>query len=138
MDKKKEKEINLKTLAWIITAVVLVAAAVIAWMNLREYTDDNIKDISVTVVHSDGSRKSFSYTTRETYLGPLLTGEGLASGSKDAMMGTMIETVDGETADLSNDEWWALYRNGNLVDTVTDRTPIKNGDHIEVVFTNGF
>ncbi len=132
------KEFNKKTVGWIITAVVIVAAAVVIWLNLKEYTDDNVKEIDVTVVHSDKSRKTFSYTTRETYLGPLLTGEGLASGRSDALMGTLIETVDGEFADQEKDEWWALYRNGGFVDTVTDRTPIKNGDKIEVIFTIGY
>ena len=133
-----EKEFNRKTMIWIITAVVLVAAAVVMWLRLKEYTDDTLKDIKVTVVHSDGSRKEFTYTTRETYLGPLISGEGLASGYDDAIMGTMFETVDGEFADIDKDEWWAMYRNGNLIDTVTDKTPIKNGDSIEIVFTEGF
>ena len=86
------------------------------------------KNISVEVIHKDGSEKSFSYSTDEEYLGKLLLDEGLISGS-DSSYGLYVEAVDGETADYSVDgSWWALSINGEFAQTGADTTPINDGD----------
>ena len=64
---------------------------------------------TVTVVHSDKTEKTFTYTAPEGKLGAFLEAEGLIVGSGDGM----FHTVDGEKADWSvNQSYWAFYLNG--------------------------
>ena len=56
-----------------------------------------IKEISVKVIHSDGSMVSYIYTSNAEYLSDVLLDEGLAQGNQGEY-GFFICTVDGEDA----------------------------------------
>lgn len=42
--------------------------------------------------------------------------------------GLYIETVDGVTADASNQEWWCITKGGETLNTSADLTPIAEGN----------
>ena len=95
------------------------------------------KPISVEVVHGDGSRKTFEYHTDREYLGEVLKDEELVDGEESAY-GLFIMTVDGETIDEADQEWWCITRGGKQLNTGADQTPIADGEDYELTFTIGY
>ena len=95
------------------------------------------KEITVTVVHKDGTSKDFVYHTDEDYLGPVLETEGLVEGSRDAY-GLYIKVVDGESAVYEVDgAYWAVYEGEESATTGVDSIVIHNGDTFKLVYTIG-
>ena len=89
------------------------------------------------VVHGDGSEADFQYRTDAEYLGEVLTENGLAEGTESAY-GLFITTVDGETADDSLQQWWCITREGEMLSTGADQTPIADGEQYELTLTEGY
>lgn len=95
------------------------------------------KTVTVTVTHKDGSTKDFTYETTEEMLGTVLVSEGLISGN-DGQYGLFVTTVDGCTADDTNQEWWCLTVDGESAMTGIDSTPIEDGKSYGLVLTVGY
>ena len=72
-----------------------------------------------------------------TYLGELLTEEKLVSG-ESGPYGLFITSVDGETANDSNQEWWCITKNNEQLNTSADQTPIADGEKYELTLTVGY
>ena len=90
---------------------------------------------TVTVVHADGTEKSFSYTATGK-LGAFLESEGLIS-SEGADPG-MFHTVDGEKADWNvNQSYWAFYLGEDYAITGIYDTDIVDGTVYRLVYTLG-
>lgn len=95
------------------------------------------KTVTIDVIHKDASQKTFEYQTDLEYLGELLTEEGLVSGEEGAY-GMFITTVDGETADDTNQEWWCITKDKEKLNTSADQTPIADGEKYELTLTIGY
>ena len=124
----------------IIAAVLLilaVAAAGLLYMKFKPETTEGAKKITVTVIHADGSEKTFEYDTDVEYLGEILLKEKLIEGEK-GQYGLYIQTVDGETADESKQQWWCITKGGEMVNTSVDTTPIQDGDQFELTLKEGY
>lgn len=93
--------------------------------------------VTVTVVHGDGSSKDFTVKTDKEMLGEALTDEKLVEG-EDGPYGLFVKTVDGETADDANQEWWCLTKGGESVNTGVDSTPVEDGAAYELTLTVGW
>ncbi len=120
--------------------IALLAAAALLfgiYRFIRPDTSTAAKTIHIEVVHKDTSIKNFTFHTDREYLGELLTDENLASGETGAY-GMFITTVDGETADESNQEWWCITKNREMLNTSADQTPIADGDTYELTLTIGY
>lgn len=118
----------------------LVAACLLAavlYIQTRPETTAGAKTIDVVVVHGDGTQASFQYQTDAQYLGDVLTENGLVEGSESSY-GLFITTVDGETADDSLQQWWCITREGEMLSTGTDQTPIADGEQYELTLTEGY
>ncbi len=63
--------------------------------------------------------------------------EALVEGENGAY-GLFITSVDGETADDSNQEWWCITKEGGQVNTSADQTPIADGDKYELTLMIGY
>ena len=124
----------------IIAAVALVAVVALmlgVWFATRPQTVEGAKEITVTVVHKDGSEKVFTYHTDEEYLGPVLLSEGLVEGEQGPY-GLYIKAVDGVTADYDVDQsYWSLYVGQEMAMQGADTTPIADGDSFRLVYTIG-
>ena len=124
----------------IIAAVALVAVVALMlgiWLLTRPETQEGAKEITVTVVHKDGSEKVFTYHTDEEYLGPVLLAEGLVEGEQGPY-GLYIKAVDGVTADYDVDQsYWSLYVGQEPALQGADTTPIADGDSFRLVYTVG-
>ena len=118
----------------------LVAACLLAallYLQTRPETAAGDKTIDVVVVHGDGSEAAFQYQTDAEYLGDVLTENGLVEGT-ESTYGLFITTVDGETADDSLQQWWCITREGEMLSTGADQTPIADGEQYELTLTEGY
>lgn len=117
--------------------LVLIAALLCVYRFTKGTVSEGGKQITVEVIHGDGSQNSFTYNTEREYLGEVLTDEKLVDG-ETGPYGMFITTVDGETADDSNQEWWCITKDGSQLNTSADQTPIADKDHYELTLTIGY
>lgn len=128
---------NKKVWAGLLALVLVIAAMGWLWLGSQEKTIEGGKEITVTVVHSDGSEKVFSYGTNDEYLGEILVSEGLAVG-ETGPYGLEIHTVDGETASWEeNHSYWALYIGEDYATTGADGIVLTDGGEYSLVYTIG-
>lgn len=99
--------------------------------------DAETKEITLKVVHGDGSEKEFPVSTTAETLGEALEAEGLIAG-EESSYGLFVTTVDGETVDEGNQEWWCLTKGGGMVTTGVDSTEVSDGAVYELTFTVGY
>ena len=121
-----------------LAAFVLIAALLLGlWAANRPETAEGAKAFTVTVVHSDGSEKVFSYTTDAEYLADVLLAEGLIAG-EDGPYGLTLLTVDGEDAiwDVHH-AYWCLYIGEEYATTGVSDTPVYDGSSFTLAYTNG-
>lgn len=93
--------------------------------------------IVVAVRHGDESVSEFTITTESLNLRGALEQEALIQGD-ETEFGLFVKTVDGETADDSQQQWWCFTRDGEMLMTGVDDTEIADGDHYEIVLTTGW
>lgn len=117
--------------------VVACLLAAVLYIQTRPRTTEGAKAIDVVVVHGDGSEATFQYQTDAEYLGDVLTENGLVEGTESSY-GLFITTVDGETADDSLQQWWCITREGEMLSTGADQTPIADGEQYELTLTEGY
>ena len=126
-----------KLIVAVIVVLVVVAAMAGIYLSTRPETAAGSKTITVEVVHSDGSQKTFSYQTDAEYLGEVLLEEGLIAGDVSEF-GLYIITVDGEDAIYEEDSsYWALYEGDAYANQGIDQTPIFDGAVFSLVYTIG-
>lgn len=132
------KQHNTKKIVIALAALLIVVTALFGvYRFTKGAVSQGAKSITVDVIHGDGSLKTFSYDTDREYLGEVLTDEQLADGETGAY-GMFITTVDGETADAANQEWWCITKDGASLNTGADQTPIADGDKYELTLTAGY
>ena len=91
---------------------------------------------TVEVVHANGEKKTFTYTTDAEKLGAFLETEGLID-SEGADEG-MFHSVDGEKADWNeNQSYWAFYIDGEYAMTGIYDTAIVDGAVYKLEYTIG-
>ena len=129
---------NKKIILAAVALVALIAVFLGVWALTRPETSQGSKSYTVTVIHSDGTKKDFTYETEENYLGPLLRNEGLVAGHVDGDS-FFIDAVDGLTADYSaNESWWKVLADGEQALVGVDEIALKDGGVYELQYTIGF
>ena len=129
----KNKKLVLAAVAAVLALVLLVCI----WAATRPAGTVGSKSFTVTVVHSDGTSKEFSYSSDEEFLGTVLVEEGLIQGDMGDY-GMYIKVVDGEQAIYEEDgAYWAFYENDEYGMTGVDQTPIKDGVAYRLEYTVG-
>ncbi len=128
---------NKKLLAGAIALVVAIAIFAGCYFAFAPKGTAGSKEISVSVTHADGSVNDFAIATSEEYLRGALEQEALVEGV-DSDYGLYVLTVDGETADEANQEWWCFTKGGETVMTGVDTTPIADGDAYEITLVVGW
>lgn len=132
------KQNNTKKIILSLAALLVVIAVFLGVYHFTKGTAAaGVKTITVEVTHNDGSQNSFTCNTEREYLGDMLIDEDLADG-EESSYGLFITTVDGETIDKSNQEWWCITKDGEMLNTGADQTPIADGEHYELTFTIGY
>lgn len=131
---------NKKTRRNIIAAailIILVVAALLIYNTCKPVGQEGSKALVVTVVHGDGTSKEFRIATDAEYLRGALEEQKLIEGS-ESEYGMYVTVVDGETADESLQQWWCFTKDGEMLMTGVDTTPIADGEHYEITLTVGW
>ena len=129
----KNKKLIIAAVAFVAVIAILAGIA----MANKPQTTAGEKSITVVVIHGDETEKTFTYTTTEEHLGPVLIAEGLVEG-EEGPYGLEIHAVDGETASWEeNQSYWALFIGEEYATTGADTTPVNDGDVFKLVYTIG-
>ena len=123
-------------IAGIALVVVCVLAAILA-NAFKPETTKGEKEVTVVVVHGDGSEKEFTYQTDAEYLAEILLDNELVEG-EDGEYGLYILGVDGELADENSQQWWCITRGGEQVNTSASEAPVVDGDQYELTLKEGW
>lgn len=127
---------NKKTLIALIVLVVLVIGAFAVWKVNAPQGQTGDKTILVSVV-VDTETSDFVIETDAEFLRGALEQEGLVEGT-ESEYGLYVTTVNGVTADESQQQWWCFTRSGGTLETGVDSTPIADGEHYEITLTTGW
>ncbi len=136
----KNNSSNKKTIIAVAVLLVLVIGAIVAWYVLRPAAPpapEGQITVTVEVTHGDKSVKEFTIVTTAENLRGALEQENLIQGD-EGQYGLFVKTVDGETVNGDNQEWWCFTNSGEVMMTGVDDTLIADGDHYEIVFTVGW
>ena len=120
----------------VIALAVAVAALVTVYLVTRPEAGEGAKSFTLTVTHSDGTQKTFSYTTDADFLGDFLVQEGVVQiGDVDD---GMFAYADGEKAVYEESGcYWGFYVNGGYATEGLFTTPIEDGASYELRFEDG-
>lgn len=127
---------NKKTLIALIVLVVLVIGAFAVWKVNAPQGQTGDKTILVSVV-VDTETSDFVIETDAEFLRGALEQAGLVEGT-ESEYGLYVTTVNGVTADESQQQWWCFTRGGGTLETGVDSTPIADGEHYEITLTTGW
>ena len=123
-------------------ALIFVLSSAFVFVSCSNDDDKNGEEsatpitITLKVVGPDGTSKEHTVNTDSSKnLRQALEGAGLIAG-EEAQYGLYVKVVDGITADYDVDQsWWGLYKDGEMLMTGVDSTPIADGDHFELVYS---
>lgn len=135
---EQAKPANKKALWYVVVGVVLVALIVIfavVYGNSNQPVAGS-KTITVQIVNGDSTETKTIQTDAE-YLRGALEQENLVEGT-ESEHGLYVLTVNGITADESQQQWWCFTKGGEQVNTGVDSTPIADGDTFEITLTTGW
>ena len=109
-----------------------------AWASATHASDKTFGEGGKTVqveVKAEEQSITFTIKTDAETLGEALKEHGLIAG-EDGAYGLYIKTVNGIVADYNVDQtYWALSKNGEMLLTGADSTPIADGEHYELTKT---
>lgn len=143
---KKGKEVifmakqksNKKIIAVVcVVLAVLVAAMALVYHFYGPSAEQGTKKITVDIVFAQGDTKTVKIKTDAEYLRDALEEEDLIKGSESAY-GLFVTSVDGVEADSAKEQWWCFTKNGEMLSTGVDTTPIRDGDKFEITLTTGY
>ena len=140
-----------KIIALLLTVCLLLTLAACDFNKLSQKVEEGLENagaldttpkkeegqatFTVIVVHKDGTEKTFTYTTEEEFVGPVLEANGLITGNAGPY-GMEITKVDGEQAIYDTDKaYWALYEGAEYALQGIDTTPIKDGGTYKLEYT---
>ena len=126
---------NKKIFALALVAVIALMAAL--FLITRPDPVAGNKNITVTVIHGDGSQKVFEYATDAEYLGTVLVSEALVNGEM-GQYGLYFDTVDGEQAVWETDQaYWSILIGEEYATTGADGIVLTDGGEYSLVYTIG-
>lgn len=128
---------NKKALIAVLVLLALVIVAAVCWFVFSPKGTPGGKTITVDVTHSDGAVKTFEIQTDAEFLRQALEQENLVAGT-ESEYGLYVLTVDGETVNEDNQEWWGYTKSGEYVEYGVDSCPIADGDHYEFTLHVGW
>ena len=126
-----------KTVILAFVLVLLVLSAGLIWFKTRPQPTVGGKNVTVEVVHGDGSEKVFTLQTDAETLRQACEEQNLLSG-RESEYGLYVLTVDNETADESIQQWWCITKSGAEHFYGVDETMIQDGEQYEFTLKTGW
>ena len=123
----------------IAAAVLLVIAAVLLIVdrNRQPQTAQGTKTISVAVIMDGETTRELTIRTDAEFLRGALEQENLIEGT-ESEYGLYVLTVDGETADETEMQWWGYNVNGTLAEYGVDGQVVTDGDVYDFTLNVGW
>ncbi|MDE6725536.1 MAG: DUF4430 domain-containing protein [Ruminiclostridium sp.] len=110
------------------------------WANAKYTEDAEVGEGAVTIkvkVIADTKEITLTVHTDKENLGAALLEYELVSGDQSEY-GLYIKSVNGIQADYDKDQaWWAISKDGEMLMTGADSTPIADGENYELTYTKG-
>lgn len=129
---------NKKIIIALAAAVVIIAGIFIGvHLANQPETVAGDKNIEVVVMFEDETTKEHTIRTDAEFLREALEEEKMISGT-ESEYGLFVTEVDGVKADDQKQQWWCFLKDGEMLNTGVDSTPIADGDHYEIVLTTGY
>ena len=126
-----------KTILLAAVLAILVLAAGLIWFVNRPQASSGGKALTISVVHGDGSEKTFAFRTDAVTLRQACEEQKLIAG-QEGEYGLYVLTVDGETADESVQQWWCITKSGAEHYYGVDETMISDGEQYEFTLKTGW
>ena len=117
--------------------IALVVGALLIYNANKPAAQLGDKNIVVTVIHKDESTKDFTINTSAETLRAACEEQNLIAGD-ESEYGLYVKTVDGETVNEDNQEWWSITKDGEMLMTGVDDTMIADGEQYAFTFTVGW
>ena len=128
---------NKKMIIAVVALVAVIAIMAGIFVATRPEPVAGGKQITVTVVHGDGSQKVFDYATDAEYLGEVIVAEGLVNGEVGPY-GLYFDTVDGEQAVWETDQaYWSILIGEEYATVGADGIVLTDGGSYSLVYSIG-
>lgn len=128
---------NKKIVIGIVVLVILVAALLIIYNVAKPKATQGAKTVTIEVVDDQGASTSYELHTDAEYLRQAMEeADGLTFEGTESEYGMMVSTVNGVTADFSeNGSYWAFYSGDDYCEYGIDTQPINDGGTYRIVYT---
>lgn len=126
---------NKKIIIAVVALLVVVAAMIGISIANKPETVEGGKNVTIVIVHADGTEKKLEYATDGEYLIDVLLEHELVTGYSSDEYGYTIESVDGVTADWATDgAYWALYEGEEYATTSAAGIVLEDGAVYKLVY----
>lgn len=126
---------NKKMVIAAVALALVIALMAGLYLTTRPETVKGGKQVTVVIVHKDGTEKKLEYGTEHEYLADLLLEKELATGYTSEEYGFTVESVDGVTADWDADNaYWALYEGDTYATTSASGIVLTDGGVYKLIY----
>ena len=126
---------NKKLVIIAVALAVVIALMAGLFLSTRPQVQEGSKQVTILIVHKDGTEKKLEYATDLSYLSELLLEKELATGYTSEEYGFTVESVDGVTADWEADSaYWALYEGDEYATTSASGIVLVDGGVYKLVY----
>ena len=126
---------NKKMILAVVVLALVVAVMAGVYLSTRPEAVEGSKQVTILIVHKDGTEKKLEYGTDLEYLADLLKEKELVTGYESEEYGFTIESVDGVTADWAVDgAYWALYEGEEYATTSAAGIILTDGGLYKLVY----
>ena len=126
---------NKKMILAVVVLALVVAVMAGVYLTTRPEAVEGSKQVTILIVHKDGTEKKLEYGTDLEYLADLLLEKALVTGYASEEYGFTIESVDGVTADWAADSaYWALYEGEEYATTSAAGIVLTDGGVYKLVY----
>ena len=127
----KNKKLILMAVALVAVIAILAGVSALA----KPKAVEGSKQVTILIVHKDGTEKKLEYGTDLEFLSELLLEKELATGYTSEEYGFTIESVDGVTADWAKDNaYWALYEGDAYANTSAAGIVLVDGGVYKLIY----
>ena len=126
---------NKKLILALVALIAVIGILLGVYFATRPQGVQGEKTVTVTVVHKNGSEKSFTCHTDEEFLDKVLLAENIVVG-EIGEYGLYFQTADGETAE--GEGWWKIYVGEEAAATGASQIPVTDGAVYKLVYTIGW
>ena len=127
----KNKKIIFAALALVLVIAVMAGL----YLTNRPQAVAGGKQVTIQIIHKDGTEKKLEFDTEHEYLAELLLEKELVTGYASEEYGFTIESVDGVTADWAADgAYWALYEGDAYATTSAAGIVLTDGGIYKLVY----